>query len=96
MIRSISTNQDHISTARNMSEDQTGKTTAIRRTAVRETGASRHHWGANKSSLGIPLTSQSTILLGDLRGALNYAPEVKFLQFGLQIAYKLITLYTPE
>ena len=53
---------------------QSGKTTVIRLTAVRQTNVSRHHGGPINGLPEIPRTSQSTILLRGLKGALNCLP----------------------
>ena len=53
---------------------QTGKRKAIRRVAVRETGVTQHHEGP---LLG-PRTSQYSIVLRGLRGALNYPPLCRY------------------
>ena len=55
------------------SGSQTGKTTAIRRVADRETGVYRHHRGPIKSPLETP-AYHSAIILRYLRGALNWNP----------------------
>ena len=49
---------------------QTGKTAAIRRTAVRKTDVSRHHGGPMEN----PLEHHSNILLRGLRRDINCAP----------------------
>ena len=53
--------------------NQTGKTTPIRRAAVRETGASRHQGGPTEVPL--PETPRTTSQHSTaLRGALNWSP----------------------
>ena len=43
---------------------------------VRETSVSRHHRGSIKCLRETPGTSQSTIVLRGLRGALNWSPTM--------------------
>ena len=53
---------------------QPGKTTPVRRVAVRESGVSRHHMGAQLRALLKPLDCHSTIVSRGLRRALNWSP----------------------
>ena len=48
-------------------------TAMIRRIAARETGVSRHHGGPFDPET--PHTLQDSIVLGGLRGALNWVPH---------------------
>ena len=50
----------------------TGNTTAIRRTAVRETGLSRYHGGKIEGPPDVPSASQHSIVLRGLRGFCNW------------------------
>ena len=51
---------------------RTGKTTAIRRTAVREASVSQHHGGPIEGPLRSPV-QQRTIVLRSISGTLNWA-----------------------
>ena len=53
---------------------ETGKTTVIRRIAVRETGVSRHHEGTIAGPLKNLGSSQHSIVKMWLRGTLNWFP----------------------
>ena len=59
-------------------EPMDGKTTPIRRIAVRETGVSRHHEGLIEGPPETPQTSEHYRIEG-FKGALNWAP-IKYVE----------------